>query len=398
MTARLAIPVSIVVFGVTGLILAGNLDCSDHAPPATPPGPPAVVTPMTYRGMAIQIQTSYQAVQQFVPLLKEVADLGANTVLLITAGYMEHAESQMIYIEARKTPTPEDFKTIIREARKLDLQVIVMPIVLLSKPRGSEWRGVINPPDWDDWWRQYREFIAYFCEIARDGGANALMVGSELVSTEDKKYTPEWLKVIELARANFYGGQLGYSANWDHYRPVKFWDKLDFIGMTSYYTLADKKNPSVDEIVAKWMPIRDEITAWQREIGKPLLFTEVGWCSQEGAAMAPWNYYQFQKATPAGLEEQRRLYEAFLKVWDGTPGVAGIIWWDWSQANDAAGKLNDLPEADFGYSPRGKPAEQVLRRWFAKYRSTSPPSPTGPGASSTPASQPAGPAPASRVP
>lgn len=362
MTAKVIAAVCAALLGAAGLMLAHGLRSAGEPPAAQPALPATTIAPMQYRGLALQVQSGYQPVEHYVPLLREIRACGANTVLMCAAGFMEHAESQTIFLEARKLPSPAEFKTIIREARQLDLQVVLMPIILLTKPRGSEWRGVINPPDWPDWWRQYREFIVYFCEIAREGGANALVIGSELVSTE--KRTAEWVRIIETAREHFYGGKLGYSANWDHYKPVKFWDKLDFLGLTSYYTLADKRNPTVDEIVAYWRPIQKEITAWQREIGKPILFTEVGWCSQEGAAMAPWNYYQNQKATLAGHEEQRRLYEAFLQVWDDSPIVAGAIWWEWSR--DPGG------DSDFGYTPRNKPAEHELRDWFARHKPVSP--------------------------
>ena len=326
-------------------------------PPQTAPTPSADFGPCTtlaYRGLAIQVASGYKPSETYGPLLKEIAELGANTVLLSVSGYMEHATTQSIYIDARKVPAPEDFKAIIRLARDLGLQTVVMPIVLLRNPRGSEWRGVIEPPDWDDWWEQYTEFVFYFADIAREAPADALIVGSELVSTE--KSTARWVKLIEAVRPRFYGGKLGYSANWDHYRPVEFWDQLDFIGMTSYFTLADKKEPTIEEIVKKWEPIRRDILAWQRRIGKPILLTEVGWCSQEGAAMAPWNYYQNQKATSAALEEQRRLYEAFLRAWANTPELLGVIWWEWA--------ATDGGTDDYGYSPKHKPAEQVLRRWF----------------------------------
>lgn len=328
-----------------------NGPSSAHAAP--PALSPIVGAGLHYRGVAIQVNQSQSAVEKYVPMLKEIADLGADTVLLCPAAYMEHARAQAIFIDAVKTPTPEDFKTILLEARKLNLKVILMPIVLLRYPRGSEWRGVIEPPEWADWWRDYRDFIAYFARIAREGQAEGMTVGSELVSTE--KYTSEWVRVIEVARAEFPGGKLGYSANWDHYEPVKVWDKLDFVGMTSYYTLADSRNAGVDEIVRRWQPIRRDIEAWQRKVGKPIILTEVGWCSQEGAATAPWNYYQNQHATPAGLEEQRRLYEAFMKAWADSPALAGVIWWEWSDGGGSS---------DFSYTPKGKPAEQLLREWF----------------------------------
>lgn len=308
------------------------------------------------RGVAMQVQTNYKVLDTFVPQLREIAALGANTVLFCPAGFMEHAKAEAIFIDMRKTPTPQEFETLIREARKLKLQVNVMPLVLLSHPRGSEWRGQIEPPDWDDWWKQYREFILYFTDIAAAGGADSLMVGSELVSTERNR--DEWVKLIGEIRTRF-PGKLGYSANWDHYRPVSFWDKLDFAGMTSYYTLADKDLPSVDEIADKWRPIHKKIFEFQKDIGKPLVLTEVGWCSQKGAARAPWDYYRNQVASPDGLEEQRRLYEAFLKVFDGTPGLAGVVWWEWASGEVGSG--------DYGYCPKGKPAEKVLKDWFAKY-------------------------------
>ncbi len=335
----------------------GGTGAPSRLDPATTTAPLAVdARGLRYRGLAIQVASGwYKPVETYVPMLEEIAGLGANTVLLSVAGHMEHATSQSIYRDLTKIPPPDDFKTIIARARDLGLKVIIMPIVLLRNPRGSEWRGVIEPPDWDEWWDEYREFILFFADIAREGHADALIVGSELVSTE--KQTSRWLALIDAVRPRFHGGKLGYSANWDHYRPVEFWDALDFIGMTSYYTLADKKNPTVEEIVAKWEPIRKDILAWQRRIGKPILMTEVGWCSQEGAGQAPWNYYQNQVATAAGHEEQRRLYEAFIRVWSDTPELMGVIWWEWSTTPGG-------PD-DFGYTPKGKPAEELLRRWFA---------------------------------
>lgn len=323
-----------------------------------------------YRGMCLQVSTGYDPVTMYSPLLKEIAALGANSVLISTAGYMEHAKSRAIFVDARKTPSKTELVALLKDAKAQGMRVIFMPILLLSNPRGSEWRGVIDQQDdWDGWWNQYRDFVLYFADIAREGEATGFIVGSELVSTE--KYTSQWVRTIEEVRKRFPGA-VGYSANWDHYRPIQFWDKLDFVGMTSYYTLADKKSPSVDEIVTRWKPIVEEIAAWQKTVNRPIVMTEVGWCSQEGAAMAPWNYYQNQKASVEGHEEQRRLYEAYLKVWDGSPLLQGAFWWEWTAG--AGGK------DDYGYSPKGKPAEAVLRQWYNAGRaatSGSPPGATG---------------------
>jgi len=369
MIARVVFPVLVCLLLVAAVLWGGRR--RDFSPPASVTAdPPAAGDTVEYRGVAVQVASGwYRPREIYDRVLREIADLGANAVLLCTPGFMEHAQTQYIYMDLRKVPPPEDFVWIITRARELGLRPILMPIVLLRNPRGSEWRGVIEPPDWEEWWRQYTEFILFFADIAREGRAEALMVGSELVSTE--KYTAKWCALIEQVRKRFYGGKLGYSANWDHYRPIQFWDKLDFVGMTSYYTLADRENPTVAEIVQRWEPIRNEILAWQRQVGKPILLTEVGWCSQEGAAKAPWNYYQNQVATPAGMEEQRRLYEAFIRAWSHTPELKGVIWWEW--------EIDGGGTDDFGYTPKGKPAEQVLREWFGRSaRPASGPAPVEP--------------------
>src|SRR5262249_17524728 len=95
----------------------------------------------------------------------------------------------------------------------------------------------------------------------------------------------------------------------------------------------------------------------QREVQRPIIFTEAGWCSQEGAAHEGWNYYANQKATNAALNEQTLLYESFIRTWADQPEIGGIIWWEWDTTTGG--------KDDFHYTPRGKAAEQILRRLFA---------------------------------
>jgi hypothetical protein len=290
-------------------------------------------------------------------MLGEIADLGADAVLISNAGYQEHAASASFQLDSKVTPSSEQWQQIFEIAHGNGLRVILMPIILLSDPRGTEWRGVISPPNWDDWFEQYREFLLHFARIASRGNVEVLMVGSELVSTE--KYTDRWHQVIREVRRVF-PGKLSYSANWDHYKVIDFWDELDLVGMTSYYKLSADPKPALESLIKAWKPIKRGLLRWQEGVGKPLLFTEVGWCSQEGASIEPWNYYYHQTPTAAGLEEQRRCYLAFMETWKHTPGVGGIIWWEWT--NTPGG-----PD-DFNYTPKGKPAEMALRDWFHSIR------------------------------
>ncbi|MFH1417486.1 MAG: hypothetical protein ABII12_04270 [Planctomycetota bacterium] len=309
------------------------------------------------RGMAIQLNGGPGVYERYRRLIPEVAELGANTVLFVVHGWQEHAGSLDLHLDARRTADAEDVGRLCDLAASRGLRTILMPIVLLSQPRNTEWRGRIIPADraWDEWFRRYTRFAVHFAKVAERHRVDIFMVGSELIKTE--VYADRWRRVIEEVRQH-YRGKLGYSANWDHYQTekIKFWDALDFVGMTSYYELAEGPNPTIEEIDANWAKIEREIKAFQREVKKPIIFTEVGWCSQEGAAHEGWNYYATQEATKAGHLEQAMLYESFLKTWADEPGVGGIIWWEWDLSPGGA--------KDFGYTPRGKPAERILREWF----------------------------------
>ena len=359
MGVRSTIVISGILVSTLGLGQAGRSASCSAAPGETDentraerPTPGTVWAPM--HGLAIQISRAEDVLQRFAPAIDEIADLGANVVLISISGYQQHAATSLIGNDEAKTPSEQDVAELIRGARRAGLRVVLMPKILLDKPRGTEWRGRIQPPSWDQWFDQYRRWIVPWARLAEEAGVEMFMVGSELVSAE--KHTTQWRRVIRDVRQVFHG-QLSYSANWDHYSGIEFWSELDLVGLTTYYELADHEGAAVEEIVAGWGKWKEKILRWQRQVGKPILLTEVGWASQPGCAIEAWNYLRHQRPSAEGLAEQARCYEAFCRVWANVPQLGGTFWWEWTP--EPAG-----PQ-DFGYTPKGKPAEQVLRRWFA---------------------------------
>src|SRR5439155_22859488 len=114
--------------------------------------------------------------------------VGGDTVLLVIDTRMEGGSSCRIYLDMRMTPTPEKLGELIQHAKKNNLRVILMPIVLLDNPKGTEWRGTIVPNEdrggWEDWFESYRSMLNHFSWIAQNNGVDVLVVGSELVSSE----------------------------------------------------------------------------------------------------------------------------------------------------------------------------------------------------------------------
>jgi hypothetical protein len=92
---------------------------------------------------------------------------------------------------------------------------------------------------------------------------------------------------------------------------------------------------------------------WRSGHGRPLLFTEVGYRSVEIAEREPWNYLWEQAYDGRA---QARCYRAFLEAWSDHPELAGTFFYSWR---------GEGGRGDTGYTPKGKPAEAVLRRWLS---------------------------------
>jgi len=354
-------------FAVMGCVI-GTSDSSANHPAASVSSSDneAAVQPLgrleglPYRGVAMQVQR-IDNVMDYGRSVDRAAEVGADTILFVVDSKQENGKSTRIFLDMRAEPTPDKLGELIQYAHKRKLRVILMPIVLFEAPIGNEWRGTLHPDVWEDWWDSYREMVHHYTVVAEKNNVELFVVGSELVSTETQ--TEEWTRTIRQVRKEYHG-QITYSANWDHYTTVSFWDQLDLMGMNSYYDLgkdvpgtkAEKNKATIEQIDKRWAKIQSSILSFGKKIQKPIVMLEVGWCSMGNAVTEPWDYTQ--ETEPLDLEIQRRLYEAYFETWYGKPGFGGFLIWAWTP--NASG-----PE-DRGYTPEGKPAEQVLRKWLAK--------------------------------
>lgn len=344
------------------LFLAGGLlvvvlhylpqDLQSTTGPTTSPMKPSSAG--EFRGICLQLHhaTPDHPYERFID---EIARSGANTLCLVIHAFQENASSQSIFIDARKSPSDEHLARLIAHARRRNLRVMIMPVVLLSNRRGTEWRGKINPGNWDAWWKDYSEFILHYARIAADGKVDIFAVGSELISTETQ--TDRWRTLIRKVR-EVCPARLTYSANWDHYQVPRFWEALDIVGLTTYFTLAEGKDPPLEQLLVRWNEIRQDILTWQKTVDRPLLFTEVGWPNQVTAAEFPWNYYAATDQPDPEL--QARCFKAFFETWVHEKAVCGFLIWEWT---NYPGQDTD-PQTDTSYRPVGKPAMDVIQAYF----------------------------------
>jgi Ca2+-binding RTX toxin-like protein len=138
----------------------------------------------------------------------------------------------------------------------------------------------------------------------------------------------------------------------------------------AYYPLTSLATPTQADLVAAWTaaPASIEVSLatdgkaivnFLHDLavlhGKPLMLSEVGYRSLDGAATEPGTW------TTTGIANailQADLYKALFEVWGqyGGDWFLGIQLWNWEPPASA-----DQP---IGYTPQGKPAFQVVEDWL----------------------------------
>lgn len=288
--------------------------------------------------------------------LKNLAATGADWISLIVTCYQDNVGSTKIAPNI-STPTDEDLIHVIRQAHSLGLKVMLKPHVdLWNDP--SHWRGQIGnvfrtEAEWTAWFASYRNFINHYADLGQTHGADQFSAGCELSGTAHR--AADWRRVVTEVRSR-YRGPLVYAANHSGEETgITWWDAVDYIGVDTYFPLTQKKDATLAELKSGWekhiTTLSNLAVKWQ----KPIIITEIGYRSLDGAAMHPWNW---QISGPIDLGEQADAYRAAFQSLYHRFWLAGIFWWSWSHDPLEGGPC------DNGYTPYDKPAEDVLRSWY----------------------------------
>lgn len=306
-----------------------------------------------YRGVSLGLFASADEekdrVQIYRALLAEIRELGATDVQLVVRWSQQDVSSTRLAPEPSVSTSDEELSAVIAQARNLGLRVFLMPIVHLEQRGPGKWRGTIAPKSWDAWWSAYEVFLLHYADIAERTGVALFSIGSELVSTEAQE--ARWRGLIAKVRARYHG-KLTYSANWDHFEPVRIWDAVDVAGVTAYQPLSSAGDPNEDALRRGWGSFRARLLRWAAGGDHRYLFTEVGYPSNPNAARRPWDHRLRGKPD---IPLQTACYRVLYETWQGDERLRGLFAWTWFGRGGSK---------DRGYTPRGKPAAEILRRWF----------------------------------
>jgi hypothetical protein len=283
--------------------------------------------------------------------LDRIKATGSTTVAIVITWYQPDKTSNDVQPDGAKSATDDGVRAIASAAKSRGMTVVLKPHVDVVD---GTFRGEIAPSDPAAWMRSYTGFATHVADLAGQVGASTFVVGTELASMSGR--TDDWRNLIGQVRQKF-GGRLTYGANWvDEAEKIQFWDALDFIGVDAYMPLVkNNPDPSVADLIRGWQPWQARLNLLAHRIGRPIVFTELGYPSRLGAAEQPAQEGSGAISQPA----QARAYEAAFRAWKGVSWFRGIWWWDWP------GDGGDPARDAGGYTPAGKLAERTLTRWLA---------------------------------
>jgi hypothetical protein len=370
------------VTGIAALLLCAAMAASGDPPaasprsdpkPSEPPAPPAPTAPKSPVGFVKGYTWGWTgrrgtwAGDRASQSMKRLAATGAEWTAVAFLGHMPaHNVPEIRWGEADpKMVTDDEIRRAVRLARENKLKVVLKPVI---DPEDGKWRGQIrfktadgkeDPAAWARWWKAYNAFLLHYAAIAQETRCELLCIGCEMITTE--KFEAQWRALAARVR-EVYKGPLVYNANHGKVDQVRWWDAVDLIGVSAYYPVGTKTDSSVEAMAASWRPVRDKLERISRRYKRAVLFIEIGMRSARGCSRMPWDWKT--RGLPYDGQEQARYYEAALKSFWDEPWFAGFCWWDWP----AGLYRKEEAEGNRAFCIYGKPAEKVLRAWYAKPR------------------------------
>ena len=293
--------------------------------------------------------------------LKKLRELGTDWISLTPFGYLpdRNKPGYFNYSFGAGSENDESIITSFLAAKKLGMGVMLKPHVLMSSGNWG-WPGEVemkNEKDWQSFFKCYTSWIRHYALLAEMYGMDSFCVGVELLKTT-RDHQQEWREIISKVR-RIYHGPIVYAANWgEEFERIEFWDELDYIGLNCYYPLSGKDEVTLADLkqgTAKFLPTIEKVA---KKYQKPVLLTEVGFCSREKIWQNP--HERGRRTASPSFADQALAYRAiFESFWD-KEWFYGFYWWKWPTYLEYGGQQHS------GFTPNGKPAEKVVKKWYSR--------------------------------
>jgi hypothetical protein len=292
--------------------------------------------------------------------VSEARRMGASWISITPFGRVWNLQPSGISLSFEQpfSSNRQAVKRAVAEAHAQGLKVLLVPHLWVES---GEWRGEIEPGDeaaWQRWAKAYREFLLTWAKLAREAGVDMLAVGVELRSWVTGTHAASFLRIIRDVRRT-YRGLLTYAANWDDVEQTVIWGELDVIGVNAFYPLATQANAGLAELIEGGRTVAQRLKGQAELWRKPIVFTEFGYTTRRDPAVRPWEWPEHLQGVALDELAQADAYRGLLAALLDEPWFAGFfVWRLYADPDDVS------QEPEWGFSPRGKLAELVLRDAF----------------------------------
>ncbi|MEZ4309940.1 MAG: hypothetical protein R3F14_18025 [Polyangiaceae bacterium] len=292
--------------------------------------------------------------------LDEAVQMGATWISLTPFGRIYDLRSTQVTLDF-EAPFEENRANIARAvemAHARGLRVLLIPHLWVES---EQWRAELDPgtdEGWAEWSASYERFLLTWAHVAEQTGVEMLSVGVELRSWVTTERAASFFPILEAVRG-VYHGLLTYSANWDDVGETMILQHLDLIGVNAFYPLAREKGAPLSELMRGATEKADELERLAREQHKPILLTEIGYKSVVSPAVEPWIWPEkVDKVVLSQKDQADATFALVSAMLDRTWFAGFFVWRVFADPDDVS------QEPEFGFSPRGKLAERVIRDAF----------------------------------
>jgi len=348
------------------LLLA--LPRSAEAAPQLPPGPTAWrdLAVGSIRGITIgPIENALHpdggyGTERGRAALVEARDMGATWVAITPFGRVWDLEGEGLDLsfEAPLEQNTRDVEKTIADAHALGLRVLLVPHLWVET---GGWRALIDPDDddgWSRWVARYRTFLLHWAEVAERADVEMISAGVELRRWVTSRHAHHFAALIRELRGR-YAGLVTYSANWDDVEYTTVLGELDVIGVNAFFPLTTKEGANIHDLILGGERVATDLQAIAQQWGKPVMLTEMGYTTRKDPALEPWLWPDAMDDVVVDQRAQAMAYGALLAPMTRIAECAGFfVWRTYADPGDVS------QEAEWGFSPRGKLAELILRDAF----------------------------------
>jgi hypothetical protein len=293
--------------------------------------------------------------------LTEARAMGATWIALTPYGRVADLSGTGVdfTFEAPFERNRGDMERAVAMAHARGLRVMIVPHLWVES---GGWHGEIDPKSdagWARWAASYTSFVTAWARVAEVARADMFSAGVELRTWVTTTHGPSFTRLLREVR-RVYHGLVTYSANWDDADQAVVLGDVDVIGINGFYPLADAAGAPEASMVDRARAIRDKVHALADAWGKPVLFTEIGYTTRTDPALKPWLWPDAMSDVKVDEAAQATAYRALIEPMLDEPNFAGFfVWRMYADPDDTS------QEAPWGFSPRGKLAELVVRDAFA---------------------------------